>query len=113
MVVGRVADRLVLARDRSQALDVRVARCPQRLLDQHVLAAREQIFQQLDLRLVGRAHQRGIVPVRGHVLHAPVLRLLVDRIDRGDKIRSRGGTSLVPLYAETDDDDSQLLTHSL
>src|SRR5437667_6337726 len=59
MVVSGVANGLVVARKPSEALDVLIARCPQGFFHQDVLALREQVFKQLQLRLVGGAYQRG------------------------------------------------------
>ena len=104
MVVGGVADRAVLPRQRRQPLNLAIVFRPQRLFDQNVLAPAEEIIQHGNLRLVGYADQCRVVTVKRCIFDAPIFRFAVDGVNRGDKIATRDAATLLPLHTKAGND---------
>ena len=106
MVVGGVADRAGLSRQRFQLLELGVALCRKRLLHEHMLAVSEQVSKDRDFRRVGGADERCIVTVerrlRAISRHAASG---ADRIDDADCIRTGNAQALFSLNSVADDDN--------
>ncbi len=64
----------------------------------------EQVGQQLDLRAVRRAHERGIVVGERYVLDPPVVGAVGHRVDAAGRLRAGDRQALAPLDPEADHD---------
>ena len=105
VIVGGIANDAIAARQRLERRDFAFVLRPQRLLDQHVFAIADAVGEDIDLGLVGDAGQDGVIVRERNVHDRPVARLLVDRIDRRDKVGAGDPAALVTLNSEARDHD--------
>src|SRR6185436_14067704 len=104
VVVGGVADGPMAAPERGERLERAVVRCQQGLLDQHVLAAAEQVREEVDLDVVRDGDHRRIVRVDRDVIDLPVPGVRLDRIDGTHDLVAGHRETLATLNPEADDD---------
>ncbi len=103
VIIGGVADRAGRSRRALECFELGVVRRMQRLLDQRVFAVAQQIIEDLDLRRVRRAHERGVVAIKRHGGDLAPIRLRRHRIDDADKIRAGDAAALFALHAVSND----------
>ena len=99
VIVGGIADRAIVVRQPLQTEDVVIRRGEQRLLDEHVLAVREQPCQHLDFGLVRNAGERRVVIVQRHVLDSTVACLAVHRVDAAGEVVAGDAAALRALHS--------------
>ncbi len=104
VVVGGVADDPFALGQRRQAGDLGFVLGQDGFLDEDVLPVLHEVGEELDLGLVGGAHQGRVVGVEGYVADVPDGGV-AHRIDGGGDVRTGHGGPFVALHAHSDDDD--------
>ena len=99
VIVGGVTDRARRARRAFERIQLGFACRMQRLLDQRVFAVTEQVTQDFDFRLVGRADQSGVVAIERHRGDVAPIRICRHRIDDPDEIGAGDAAALFALHA--------------
>src|SRR6185369_6095112 len=84
--------------------NILVARGPQRLFDEHVLAVVDAGANEVELRLVWNAGKDGVIAVERYVAQVLVVGLIADRIDRTDVIAARKLFTFAALDAQAGND---------
>ena len=99
VVVGGVDKDAARAGDAFELGNILVARGPQRLFDEDMLAVLDAGANEVELRLVRNTGKDGVVAVERYVAQVFVVGLIADRIDRSDVIAARKPFSFATLDA--------------